>query len=397
MKKIREILNFIDKNELYPEIKTVDGTNTEVVVNGKKVLNFCSLNYLGLANNPKVIEAAIEAIKKYGAGSSGSRFLSGNLEIHEKLEKRIADFKKEEAGLIFQTGYTANIGIISAIMNPPKVSPISFLERRGIILSDELNHASIIEGCRLAKAEKIIYKHRDMNDLEQKLKKHKNRRKLIITDGVFSMDADIAPLPEIVELAKKYNALTMIDEAHSTGVLGNTGRGTTEYFHIEGQIDIVMGTFSKAIGALGGYVVGSNEMIRYLRISAKPNMFSVAMPPCLAGAIIAALDEIENNNELRKKLWENVNYLKINLQKLGFKILGKGTQIIPVLIGEEKKAIKASKLLFEKGVFSPCVRWPAVPKKRSIIRFTVMATHTKEQIDKLLQVCEEIGHSLNII
>jgi len=396
-KKIKEILSYAEKRGLYPETSVIEANEPETIVNGKKVLLFCSLNYLGLANHPNIKKAAIEAIQKYGVGAGGARFVSGNYELHNLLEKKVAQFKREEAALIFQTGYVTNVGVIPALINLPKLGPFASLTKGGVIFSDELNHASIIDGCRLSEAEVVIYKHRDMNDLEAKLKKYKNRHKLIITDSVFSMDGDIAPLPQIVELAKKYNAMTMIDEAHATGVLGDRGGGATDYFHLEGQIDVVMGTFSKAIGCLGGYVAGKRYLIKYLKAATRPSIFSVALPPAIAAAIIAAIEEIQKNPMLRKKLWENAKYLRENLQKLGFNTLNSETQIVPILIGDEVKAIRMAKLLFEKNIFAPCMRWPAVPKGKARIRFTVMATHTREQIDTLLEACEKIGKSLKII
>lgn len=396
-RKIKELLNFLDKEELYPEIKVVESNEPETIVNGKKVLLFCSLNYLGLINHPQIKKIAIEAIQKYGLGAGGSRFVSGNYELHEILEKKIAEFKKEEAAIIFQTGYVANIGIIPALINLPKIGPFSFLSERGVIFSDELNHMSIIDGCKISKAEIVIYKHCDMTDLETKLRKYPNRQKLIITDSVFSMDGDIAPLPQIVKLAKTYKAMTMIDEAHATGILGNRGSGATDYFHLEGQIDIIMGTFSKAFGCLGGYVVGKKDLIRYLKVANRPSIFSVNLPPPIAAGVIAALEIIQKNPDLRKRLYENTKYLRENLQELGFNTLNSQTPIIPILIGEEKKAIKFAELLFERNIYVPCIRWPAVPKGKARIRFITIATHTKEQINKLLNTCKEVGRFLKII
>lgn len=396
-KKIKEILKYAEKHRLYPENKTIELNEPETIVDGKKVLLFCSLNYLGLANHPTVKQAAIEAIQKYGVGAGGARLVSGNYELHTLLEKKVAQLKREEDALIFQTGYVTNIGVIPALLNLPKLGPFSFLDEKGVIFSDELNHASIIDGCKLAKCEVVIYKHRDMNDLEMKLKRYKNRKKLIITDSVFSMDGDIAPLPEIVKLAKEYKAMTMIDEAHATGILGERGGGATNHFHLEGQIDVVMGTLSKAIGCLGGYVAGKGYLIKYLKAATRPIIFSVALPPAIAAAAIAAIDEIQKNHELRKKLWNNANYLRENLQKLGFNTLNSETPIIPIFIGDEKKAIRMAELLFKKNIYAPCIRWPAVPKGKARIRFLVMATHTKEQIDILLNACEKIGRILKII
>jgi len=397
MEQINKILKYINDHQLYPEIVTSEENKPETVINGKKVLLFCSLNYLGLASHPSIKKAAIEAIRQYGVGAGGSRFVSGNFKIQEILEKKIAEFKKEEAATVLHTGYVTNVGIIPAIMDLPKLGPFAFLTEKGVIFSDELNHTSIIDGCKISKAEVIIYNHRNMLDLEAKLKKYRNRQKLIITDSIFSMDGDIAPLPQIIELAKNYKAMTMIDEAHATGVLGEGGGGATDYFHLEGQVDIVMGTLSKAVGCLGGYVAGKKDLIDYLRITNRPSIFSVALPPSISAAAVVAVEIIKKNPELRRKLWENAIYLKENLQKLGFNTLTSETPIIPVLIGEEKKAIKVAKLLFEKNIYAPCIRWPAVSKGKARIRLVAMATHTKEQIDTLLDACEEIGRHLKII
>jgi 8-amino-7-oxononanoate synthase len=397
-KKIKEILDFAEKNELYPPIHTIEGNTPETIVNGKKVLLFCSLNYLGLSNHPRVKEAAIKAIKKYGVGAGGSRLVSGNYEVHNLLEKKLAQFKGEEDALILHTGYVTNAEVISALMNLPQLTPFVFLPKRKVIFSDELNHASIIVGCKLSKVEVVIYKHCDINDLEKKLQKYKNwAYKLIVTDSVFSMDGDIAPLPQIVELAKKYNAMVMIDEAHATGVLGEKGGGATEHFNLQGKIDVVMGTLSKAIGCLGGYIAGKKWLIKYLKAIVRPSIFSVFLPPAIAAAAIAALEEIQQNQKLRTKLWENAEYLRENLKGMGFNTLGSQTPIIPILIGEEKKAIKMAELLFKHGIYASCIRWPAVPKGKARIRFIVMAQHTKEHIDTLLNVCEKIGRVLKII
>ncbi|MDD4625388.1 MAG: 8-amino-7-oxononanoate synthase [Candidatus Pacebacteria bacterium] len=397
--KIKEVLNFAEKNNLYPEFNIVNANSSEAIVNGKKVLLFCSLNYLGLSNNDKLKQAAIEAIKKYGIGSGGSRFISGNFDLHEKLEKKIADFKKEEMAAIFQSGYATNIGVIPALFKLPKLKPFDlFKNDNGMIFSDELNHASIIDGCTLAKAKTVVYKHKDTNDLEKKLNKYRKiSKKLIVTDGIFSMDGDIAPLDKIVLLAEKYGAMTMVDEAHATGVLGKNGSGTTEHFNLQGKVDIVMGTFSKAIGTLGGYIAGKKYLIRYLRATAKPSIFSVSLPPSIIASAIAAIEEIKQHPELRKKLLNNGKYVREELEKIGFNTLGSETNIVPILIGDEKKTIEMTNLLFEKNIFAPCVRWPAVAKGKARIRFSPMSTHTKEQLDTLIVACREIGNHLKII
>ena len=400
MKYIRAFNQLAEKKKIYPDIPVIDGgANPEVVVNGKKLLMFSSNNYLGLSSHPKIKAAAHEAIEKYGTGSGGSRLLSGNLKIHEEAERKIAAFKGGEAAIIFPTGYSANIGAISGFLDLLKISPRYFFMRRGMVFSDDLNHASIIDGCRLSGARTVVYPHKDMNVLEAKLKRHRSRRKLIITDGVFSMDGDIAPLDQIAYLAKKYDAVTMVDEAHATGVLGSHGHGTIEHFHLKPMedIDIIMGTFSKSVGSVGGYVVGSQDLIRYLRVASRSYMFSAAMSPVTAATIIAAIDLMENDPTLRTKLWENTTHLKEGFKNLGFNTFSSETQIIPILIGKDDKGVEFSRRLVDYGIYGPCVRWPAVRRNQSRIRFTVMASHTREQIDYLLDCCRSLGNKMNLI
>lgn len=393
MDKINNILAYIEKNDLYPDLRIIDGgAEPEVMIEGKKVLMFSSNNYLSLSTHPKVVRAAVEATEKYGTGSGGSRLLSGNLAIHRQLEERLVSFKGGEDGIVWPTGYSTNVGTISAIMNMVKISASSIFEKKGTILSDELNHASIIDGCKMSKQDIVVYKHVDMNDLENKLKKTKKNRKLIVTDGVFSMDGDIAPLDNISYLAKKYGALTMVDEAHATGVLGARGKGTLEHFNLNpiSDITIVMGTLGKALGSEGGYVIGSKNLVRYLRVASRSYMFSTAMTPAASAAAIAAIDVIESEPIWRNRLLENTEYMRNLFKTAGFDTLTSQTQIIPILMGDESRAIQFSRKLFEEGIFGPCVRWPAVEKKKARVRFTVMSSHTKKQIDTLVNVCKKV-------
>ena len=400
MEAIKNILKYLDDHKLYPDFRIIQGgADPEVKIDGKKVLMFSSNNYLGLATHPKVIAAAVEATKKYGSGADGSRMLSGNLQIHRDFELAIAKFKGGEDAIVWPTGYSANLGVITAVMDPPKIGPLGFLRRKGVILSDELNHASIIDGCRMSRQEVVVYDHNDVKDLEKKLKKYKKRRTLVITDGVFSMDGDVAPLDKISPLCKEYDAMLMIDEAHSTGMQGEHGHGTAERFGLKAvkDIDILLGTCSKALGATGGFVVGSKDLVRYLRIASRSYIFSTAMTPAASASLITALKVIEDEPEIREKMWENSSYLREGFQRIGFDTLTSETQIIPILIGSDKKAIEFSRELFKKGIFGPPVRWPAVEKGMARIRFAVMATHTKKQIDYLLKSCAEIGKNLGII
>ena len=400
MKEIRKILDYLDKHNLYPDMRIIQGgAESEVMIDGKKVLMFASNNYLGLANHSKVIKAAIEATKKYGVGADGSRLLSGNLQIHRDFEIAIAKFKGGEDAIVWPTGYSANLGVITAIMNPPKIGPSDFLKSKSIILSDELNHASIVDACRMSRQKIIVYKHCDTKDLEKKLKKYSKRKKMVVTDGVFSMDGDIAPLDKIVPLCKKHNAMLMIDEAHATGMQGKNGHGTAEKFGLKPMedIDIVLGTCSKALAATGGFVVGSKDLIRYLRIASRSYIFSTAMTPAASASLIASLKVIETEPGIREKMWQNAEYLRKGFNNIGFNTLSSETQIIPILIGSDNKAIEFSRRLFEEGIYGPCVRWPAVEKGKARIRFTVMSTHTNEQTDLLLKTCEVIGNELNLL
>jgi 8-amino-7-oxononanoate synthase len=399
MEYIKKILKAVDRFHLYPHIRTVSSAaDPEVVVDGKNVLSFCSNNYLGMATHPRVIKASMDATKKYGTSCGGSRLISGNLDIQEELEKETAAFKSAEAAITFMTGFMANTGIIPSLMNVVKMHGLpSIKQEDNAVISDELNHASIVDGCRLAKAQRFVYKHRNLIDLERILIENRKKRKLIVTDGVFSMDGDIAPLPQIVKLARKYKAILMVDDAHATGLLGKNGGGTVDYFNLKGKVDVVMGTFSKAFGGVGGFVVGSKDLIKFLRVRARQYIFSSALPPGTTAGLIAAIRELKSNPHRREILWENVRLLKDGLKRLGFNTLESETQIIPVFIGKEKKAIQASEQLFKNGIFVPCVRWPAVPEGLARLRCTVMASHTEKQISQALNAFEKVGKSLKII
>jgi 8-amino-7-oxononanoate synthase len=401
MENIKKSLNWIKKNELYPDVYMAESASTdpEVIIDGKKVLMFSSNNYLGLANDERVKLKMIEATKKYGMGSGGSRLLSGNIDIHNELEKQIADFKGEESAITFLAGYMANVGVIPALMADTGSNFLNIFkkpaEKNSAIFSDELNHASIIDGCRLAKAERVIYKHKDMSDLENKIKKHKKKNNLIVTDGVFSMDGDIAPLKDIKFLGKKYGIKVMVDDAHASGLLGKNGRGTAEHFNIE-NVDITMGTFTKAFGGVGGFIAGSKDLIDYLRVTARTYIFSAPIPPAVSAGLIEAIKIASIDNKLRENLWNNVKHVREELKKMGFNILGE-TNIIPILVGNEKRAVAFSRELFENNVFIPAVRWPAVPEGQARLRLTIMATHEKEQIDHLLNILQKTGKTLGVI
>lgn len=403
MNDFADILRKIKKKGLYPDVKTITGvaSNPEIFINGKKYINFSSANYLGLANNNEITSAVVDGIKTYGLHPTGARLVSGTLDIHKRLEEETAKFKGSEDCMLFQTGTLANIGVIPAVINLPILSLVSALSKltdKAAIFSDELNHASVIDGCRLAKAERIVFKHLDVSDLEKKLKNSRAKRKLIVTDGVFSMDGDIAPLPGIVELSKKYGALLMVDDAHATGVLGENGKGTLEYFGLKGGVDINMGTYSKAFGLVGGFITGTQELIDFLRVSARTYIFSGATFGAIAAGNLKALEIIKKDKKRREKLWENSDYLRKGLKEKGLDTLNsKDTPIIPVLVGEEEKAIAISKALFEKGIFVPEIRWPAVKTGESRIRITVIEPHKKEHLDQMIDIFGKLGEEYNIL
>lgn len=374
---------------IYKDLPILQGANNaEILLNGRKIINLCSNNYLGLVNHPDIKKGAIEAIEKYGVGASSARNIIGNTDLYEKMESLLAEFKKEEAVLVSQSGFNCNIGTIPAIT-----------EKGDLIISDELNHASIIDGIRLSKADKKIYDHLDMDSLEKILKENrKNYKKtLIITDAVFSMDGDIAPLPEIVELAKQYEAMTYVDDAHGTGILGEGGRGTVDHFGLNGQVDFTVGTLSKAIPVVGGYVAGSAAMKEWLLRNARPILFSTCIPPAAVGAIIKTIELMMSSTEQVDKLWDNTKYFKEKLSGLGFNIGKSQTPITPVIVGEEEKTIAFSHKLLEKGVLASSIIFPVVPRGTGRVRCIVTAEHTKEQLDKCIEVFKLVGEEMNIL
>lgn len=401
MEKIKKALRLIKERGLYPDTPIVNSPHMpEIIVDGKKVTMFASNNYLGMLTDERVKKAAIKGIEKWGIGNGSARLLTGNLDIHLELEKEIASFKNKEAALTFVSGYMVNEGCIPAIANVLDLSALNYslrvlgLKRRStdtVIFSDEYNHASAIVGIRLSGAKKEIYKHNDMNSLQRKLRKYsKRRRKLIVTDGVFSMDGDIVKLPDLVELAKKYNALVYLDDAHATGILGDHGRGTEDYFNMEGSVDFVMGTFTKSFGGVGGYITGDKELIEYLKISSKSFIFTAPIAPPVVCGLTEAIKIVKKETWRREKLLENAEYFRRQLRGLDFNIMSSETQIVPVLIGDEAKAVKFSKYLLEDKIFVPVARWPAVPKGMARLRFSLMHSHTKEQIDFLLDKMKKI-------
>jgi glycine C-acetyltransferase len=365
----------------------------ECVFDGKRVINLASNNYLGLTTHPKLREAALAAIKKYGVGSGAVRTVSGTMTIHMELEEKIARFKKTEACVVFQSGFAANAGTVSAILG-----------KEDFIISDELNHASIIDGARLSRAKIKVFRHKDAAHAEELLKEVAGEpgHKLMITDGVFSMDGDVGPLPALCDLAEKYGAIMMVDDAHASGVLGKNGRGTPDHFNVHGRVDVQVGTLSKAIGALGGYVCGSKELIDFLYHRARPFLFSTSHPPSVAATCIAAFDVLEQEPELMDKLWANTRFFKKELGLLGFNIGGtttpaSETPITPIIVGEGRLAMEFSRELFNEGVFTPGIAFPTVAEGKARLRTIMSATHTQDQLSRALEVLKKVGARMGII
>lgn len=375
---------------IYPYFRVIESDqDTEVIINGKKVLMFGSNAYLGLTNHPKVKEAAIEATKKYGTGMAGSRFLNGTLDIHVELEKKLADFVHKEDALVFSTGFTVNEGVISCITG-----------RDDYILWDERDHASIIEGERVSFSTKYKFRHNDMISLEKQLKRcDPTKVKLIVVDGVFSMEGDLANIPEIVGLAKKYNANIMVDEAHGIGVLGAkySGKGVCDHFGLLDEVDLIMGTFSKSLASIGGFVAGEYPVINYLRHNARPYIFSASITPAATAAASAALDILKSEPDRIKRLWDLTHYTLDQFKQRGFEVGPTASPIIPLYIRDDKKTFTITKMLFEEGIFVNPVVPPAVSSNDTLIRFSLMATHTFEQIDYAVERIEKIFKEMEVL
>lgn len=356
--------------------------------NGKEIVNLSANNYLGLATHPEVISAAEAALKKYGAGAGSVRTIVGNQDLLEELEKTLAEFKNEEAVTVFQSGLNCNIGVIQALT-----------DKGDLIISDELNHASIIDGVKLSKADKAVFKHSDMDDLRRVLteKRKEYQQVIIITDGVFSMDGDLANLPEIVKLADEFNVLTYVDDAHGSGVLGKNGRGTVDHYHLHGKVDIIVGTLSKAVGVIGGYVCSKQNVKEWLLHRARPLLFSTALPPAAVGAAIQSIKLLMKNDDLTKKLWNNAKYFKQGMMNLGFDIGHSETPITPVMIGDEAKTMAFSKALLNEGVFVSGIVFPTVPKGKGRLRVMISASHTLCDLAFALEKFQKVGLELGVI
>ncbi|WP_145408608.1 glycine C-acetyltransferase [Paenibacillus xylanexedens] len=375
---------------LYNVIDTLQGANGPVIrIDGKSLINLSSNNYLGLATDYRLIDASVKAAQTYGAGAGAVRTINGTMDIHIELEEKLARFKKTEAVIVYQSGFNCNMAAISAVM-----------DQFDAILSDELNHASIIDGCRLSKAKVIRFKHSDMNDLRQRAKEAKESGQytkiMVITDGVFSMDGDIAKLPEIVKIAEEFDLITYVDDAHGSGVLG-AGAGTVKHFGLSDRIDFQIGTLSKAIGVVGGYVAGKKQLIDWLKLRSRPFLFSTSLPPGVIASCSASVSILMNDKELIEKLWENGNYLKNGLSRLGYDLGQSETPITPCIIGDEVTTQQFSKRLYEEGVYAKAILFPTVPKGTGRIRNMPTAVHSKEMLGQVISVYEKVGKEMKLI
>src|SRR4249919_2456061 len=373
---------------LYRHLRVLeDEQRAHTTFDGRSVVNLSSNNYLGLTTHPKLRQKALEAIERYGVGTGSVRTIAGTMSLHMELERRLAEFKQTEATVVFQSGFAANAGTVSAI-----------LTKEDVIISDELNHASIIDGCRLSRAAIKVFPHRDADAARKILRElPAGQRKLLITDGVFSMDGDLGPLPDLCAVAEEYGAVMMVDDAHASGVFGKNGRGTVDHFNMHGRVDVQVGTLSKAIGALGGYVAGSKDLIEFLCHRARPFLFSTSHPPSVAATCLAALDVLETEPELIDRLWENTRFFKHGLRELGFDIGPSESPITPVIVGDGALAMKLSDRLFEEGVFAQGIAFPTVARDKARVRTIVTATHTKDELQFALDKFKKVGSELGLI
>lgn len=384
---IDEILQELKSSGLYNDIKVIESAQGAwIVIGGQRKLNLCSNNYLNLANDPRLRQAATEAIAQFGVGPSAVRSIAGTMSLHAELDAEVAKFKRVEAALTLQSGFMANLAVIPALVG-----------KDDTIVSDELNHASIIDGARLSRAEIKVYKHNDPDSLEAVLKGISAGRVLVITDGVFSMDGDIAKLPQIVAVAKRYGAMTMVDDAHGEGVLGENGRGIVDHFHLHGQVDVEVGTFSKAIGTIGGFAAGSARLIEYLKQRARPFLFSSALTPPDVAATKQAIEILTASGEPVERLWSNARYFKEGMRNLGFDIGSSETPITPVMLGEAEVAGEMSRRLFQRGVFATKIGFPTVAKGKARIRAMISASHTEADLDYALEAFAAVGKEMQVI
>jgi len=389
MQYLSEELKQLEDKGLRFKLRVLEGEQLPVsVFDGRRVINLSSNNYLGLCTHPKLREAALDATRRLGVGSGAVRTISGTMELHMELEQLLARFKHTDATVVFQSGFTANSGTVGAIMG-----------REDYIISDALNHASIIDGARLSRATIKVFPHKDCNAAEAILKELQPLpgRKLLITDGVFSMDGDIAPLPDLCALAEKYGAVMMVDDAHASGVLGRNGRGTVDHFNLHGRVDVQVGTLSKAVGALGGYVAGSADLIEFLHLRGRPFLFSTSHPPAVAATCIAAIQVLEEEPERIQRLWDNTRFFKDGLKTLGYDTGESETPITPIMVGEGRKAMEFSRALFQNGLFATAIAYPTVPEGKARLRTIVTATHTQEELGQALDILHQVGRAQGLI
>jgi glycine C-acetyltransferase len=383
-----EELDSLKKQNLYRRLRILDGEQkAHTTFDHRSVVNLSSNNYLGLTTHPRLRARALEALQTYGVGSGSVRTIAGTMAIHMELERRLAEFKQVEAVVVFQSGFTANAGTVSAI-----------LTKEDVVISDELNHASIIDGCRLSRATVKVFPHKDVDAARRIIKElPPSQRRLLITDGVFSMDGDLGPLPALCELAEETGCIMMVDDAHASGVFGKNGRGTIDHFGMHGRVDVQVGTLSKAIGALGGYVAGSRNLIEFLYQRARPFLFSTSHPPAVAAACIAALDVLLEHPEIMEQLWDNTRFFKKGLERLGFNTGLSESPITPVIAGDSAKANTLSDRLFEEGVFAQAIGYPTVARDKARVRTIVTATHTREDLQYALDAFAKVGREIGLI
>ncbi len=384
---LQEELQNLKEQGLYRMPRVLQGQQeAKAVFDGRDVINLSSNNYLGLTTHPRLKQAAVDAVERYGVGSGAVRTIAGTMDLHLELEQKLAEFKQVDACLVFQSGFTANAGTVSCILG-----------KEDVIVSDQLNHASIIDGCRLSRAQIKVYPHADMDGLRQALSEVEGRRICVVTDGVFSMDGDIAPLPDVVEIAREAGAIVMVDDAHASGVLGTNGRGTVDYYGLHGEVDIQVGTLSKAVGGLGGYVAGPQHLIDYLIQRARPFLFSTSHPPAVIAAASAAVDVLVEEPQIIETLWENTEFFRRGLESLGFDTGASQTPIIPVMVGDEKKTMALADRLFEAGVFAQGIAYPTVPPGKARVRTIITAEHRTEELQYALDIFARVGNELGIV
>ncbi|MBI2883214.1 MAG: 8-amino-7-oxononanoate synthase [Candidatus Methylomirabilis oxyfera] len=388
VQSLQRELDSLEAEGLYRRLRQVDGPQgSRISIDGRKVIHFAGSDYLGLTCHPRLKQAACQATMRYGCGVSAARLISGNHDLYPQLEARLARFKHTEAALLFSTGYQANLSVLSALM-----------DSQDVVFSDALNHASIVDGCRLSRTQIRIFPHNDLAVLERLLERERSaRRRLIVVDGLYSMDGDVAPLGEIVGLAERYDCMTMVDDSHSTGVLGETGRGAAEATGVLGRVNIETGSLAKALAGFGGYVVGSRTVIEYLINRARPFIFTCALPPAIPATVIEALTIVEEEPALRQRLWDNTRYMRAGLREIGFNVSPLGTQIIPLIMGEPERAMRFCQELLNRGVFAQGIRYPAVPRGTERIRLTVTASHNTADLDAALTALAETGQALQLI